>query len=48
MIVSKGRDAKEILNVQTSLEQIPSNELYNILHTSEANYSSTVAVNFLN
>lgn len=46
MIVSKGRDAKEILNVQTSLEQIPSNELYNILHTSEANYSSTVAVNF--
>ncbi|MER2079193.1 Ger(x)C family spore germination protein [Psychrobacillus psychrotolerans] len=46
VIVSKGRDAKEILNVQTSLEQIPSNELYNILHTSEANYSSTVAVNF--
>lgn len=46
MIVSKGRDAKEILNVQTSLEQIPSNELYNILHTLEANYSSTVAVNF--
>ena len=46
LIVSKERDAKEILNVQTSLEKIPSNELYNILHTSEANYSSTVAVNF--
>lgn len=46
VIVSKGRDAKEILNVQTSLEKIPSDELYNILHTSEANYSSTVAVNF--
>jgi len=46
MIVSKDRDAKEILNVQTSLEQIPANELFNILHTSEVNYSSTVAVNF--
>lgn len=46
MIVSKEMDAKEILNVQTSLEQIPANELFNILHTSEVHYSSTVAVNF--
>ena len=46
MIVSKERDAKEILNVQTSLEQIPANELFNILHTSEVNHSSTVGVNF--
>ncbi|MCZ8532541.1 Ger(x)C family spore germination protein [Psychrobacillus psychrodurans] len=46
LIVSKESDAKEILNVQTALEKIPANELFNILHTSEAHYASTVAVTF--
>lgn len=48
VIVSKEMDAKEILNIQTSLEKIPSNEFYNILHTSEANFSSTIAITFFN
>lgn len=46
LIVSKESDAKEILNVQTALEKIPADELFNILHTSEAHYASTVAVTF--
>jgi len=46
LIVSKEMDAKEILNVQTSLEKIPSIEFYNILHTSEESFSSTIGVPF--
>ncbi|SFQ04142.1 spore germination protein KC [Psychrobacillus psychrotolerans] len=46
LIVSKETDAREILNIQTTLEKVPANDLFNILHTSEANYSSTIAVNF--
>jgi len=46
LIVSKEMDARDILKVQTSLEKIPSSELFNILHSSEANYSSTLAATF--
>lgn len=48
LIVSKESNAKEILNVQTALEKIPGNELFNILHTSEAHNASTIAVTFFN
>lgn len=46
ILISKETDAKDILNVQTSLEKIPATQIFNILHTSEAQYASTKAVTF--
>ena len=42
--MQKRRTAEKILNIQTVLERIPANNIFNILHTSEHRLSNTRAV----
>jgi len=44
LLVAKETTAEKILNVQTVLERIPANSIFNILHTSEHRLSNTRAV----
>lgn len=44
VVVAKESTAEEILNVQTTLESIPANKMFNTLKISEENWAATVGV----
>ena len=44
LLIAKETEAGKILNVQTVLERIPANTIFNILHTSQHRMSNTSAV----
>jgi len=44
LMVAKDNTAENILNIQTTLENIPANNIYWILHTSEKHLATTSAV----
>ncbi|WP_427138813.1 Ger(x)C family spore germination protein [Psychrobacillus psychrodurans] len=44
VVVAKDSKAEDILNIQTPLESIPSNKMFNTLKISEENWSATVGV----
>ncbi|WP_111440867.1 Ger(x)C family spore germination protein [Psychrobacillus insolitus] len=48
LLVAKETAAEKVLNIQTVLERIPANNIFNILHTSEHRLSNTRAVTLAN
>ena len=48
LLIAKETEAEKVLNVQTVLERIPANTIFNILHTSEHRLSNTRAMTLAN
>ncbi|WP_313894094.1 Ger(x)C family spore germination protein [Psychrobacillus sp.] len=44
VVIAKDSTAEELLNIQTPLESIPANKMFNTLKTSEENWAATVGV----